>query len=110
MTYGIDNPGSTIPGRSVDCSPQVEEDNGRNASTIQRCAGVIFGLDNTDVGTDDPHTDRSSHSTDKEQIAPSELINQEQEPHEGHNGLNNTEDTGHQVNGVGVDTNLRNIS
>jgi hypothetical protein len=34
------------------------------------------------------------------------LIDQEQEPHKRHNSLNHTENTGHKVDSVGVDTNL----
>jgi hypothetical protein len=106
VTHGVDDPGGTVPGGGVDSSPEVEEEDSGNTTTIQVRARVVFGLDDTNVGTDDPHTDRAGDTTDKEKVSASELINKEQKPHERHDSLDNTEDTGHKVDSVGVDTDL----
>lgn len=103
---GVNNPRGTVPGGGIDSSPQVEEEDGCDTSTIEGGTGVVLGLDNTDVGTDDPHANGSGHGTTEKQVTSSDLIDKEEEPHKGHNSLDHTEDTGHQVHSVAVDTNL----
>jgi len=104
--FGVDNPGGTVPGRGVDSSPQVEEEDSGDTTTIKGSTGVVLRLDDTNVSTDDPHANGAGHSTTKKQVSSSDLINKEEEPNEGHDSLDHTEDTGHQVHGVVVDTNL----
>lgn len=106
MTHRVDNPRCTVPGRRVDGSPEVEEEDRCDTSTVEAAAWVVFGLNDTNVGTNYPHTDRSGYGTAKQQVPSSDLIDQEQEPHEGRDSLDHTENTGHYVHSVGVDTNL----
>jgi hypothetical protein len=106
VTYGVDDPRGTVPGRGVDGSPEIEEEDSRDTTAVEVRTGVVFGLDDTNVGTNNPHTDRSGDTTNKEKVPSSELIDQEQEPHKRHNSLNHTENTGHKVDSVGVDTDL----
>lgn len=103
---GVNDPGGTVPGWGVDGSPQVEEENSSDTSAVKRGGRVFLGLHDADVGTNDPHADRSGHGTTEEQVASTNLVDKEEEPHESHNGLDHTEDTGHQVGSLAVNTNL----
>jgi hypothetical protein len=66
--------------------------------------GIFRGLHNIDVCTNDPHADGAGDTTDKKKLPPSELIDKEQQPHERHEGLDHTEDTGQDVDCVGLHT------
>lgn len=101
---GVDDPGSTVPGGGVDSGPEVEEEDGGNTTSVQGCDVVLCGLDNVDVGTDDPHADRTCDGTNEQKLAATELVDQEQQPDNSHNSLDDTEDTSHNVDSVGLDT------
>lgn len=101
---GVDNPGSTVPGGGVDSGPQVEEEDSGNTTSVQRSDVVLGGLNNVDVGSDDPHTNRTGDGTNEQKLAATELIDQEQQPDDSHNSLDDTENTGHNVDSVGLDT------
>lgn len=51
---------------------------------------------NSDVSADVPHADGASNSTKHEKEATAELVNKEEEPDQGDDGLDNTKDTGRQ--------------
>lgn len=101
---GVDDPGSTVPGGGVDSSPQVEEEDSGNTTSVKGSNVVLGGLNNVDVGTDDPHANRTGDGTNEQKIAATELIDQEQQPDNSHNSLDDTENTGHNVDSVGLDT------
>lgn len=62
-TDRVDNPRSTVPGRCVNGSPEVKEENGSNATTIQVVARMLCRLYHVDVRTGDPHADRTGDTT-----------------------------------------------
>lgn len=67
--------------------------------------GLVLGrVDNIDVSAKDPHADGTGNGTAKEEVSASKLIDEEEQPDESHDGLDDAEDTGHQVDCVGVDT------
>ena len=105
-TYRVENPGSTVPGRGVEDGPQVEEEHGRNTTTVHMGLGVLGRFGDLDVCADDPQADGATGGTDQEQVAATDAINEVQQPHESDDGLDDTEDTGSQKGGVGAsDTN-----
>lgn len=104
MTYRVDNPGGTVPGGSVDGSPQVEEEDGGDTAAVQVGDVVLGRLDDVDVGTDDPHADGASDGTNEQQLSATELVNKEEQPDDGHEGLDDTENTSQDVNSVRLDT------
>lgn len=103
--FRIDDPGGTVPGRSVDSSPEVKEEDSGNTATVEGAGGVVLGCDHVDISTNDPHADGTGDTTNKQKVPATELIDKEQQPDERHNGLDHTEDTGHQVDSVRLDTN-----
>lgn len=100
VTYRVDDPGGTVPGGSVNGSPQVEEDDSGDTTTGQSRRGMVGGIHDVDVGTNNPHADRTSDGTNEKKLASSQLINQEEQPDESHDSLDNSEDTSHDANGV----------
>jgi hypothetical protein len=100
ITYRVDDPGGTVPGRSVHGSPQVEEEDSGDTTTGQGVGGVVGRLHDVDVGSNNPHTDRTGDGTDEKKLTSSQLINQEEQPDEGHDSLDNSKDTSHDANGV----------
>jgi hypothetical protein len=99
-TYRVDDPGGTVPGRSVDRSPQIEEENSGDTTTVKGVGGMIGWVHDVDVGTNNPHADRAGDSTNEEKLTSAQLINQEEQPDEGHDGLDDSEDTSHNANSV----------
>lgn len=66
--------------------------------------GVLRGLDDVDVCTNNPHAYRTSDTSDEQKLSSSKLIDEEKQPHESHNGLDDTENTGHHIDSIGLDT------
>lgn len=104
-TDRVDDPRGTVPGGSVHRSPQIEKEDSGDTTTVQRVGGVIGWVHDIDVGTNNPHADGTGNSTNEEQLTSSQLINQEEQPDEGHGGLDNSEDTSHNANGVAGNAN-----
>lgn len=102
--FGVDDPGSTVPGGGVDRGPEVEEEDSGNTTSVQGGDVVLCWLNNVDVGTDDPHTERTCDGTNEQKLAATELIDQEQQPNNSHNSLDDTEDTSHNVDSVCLNT------
>lgn len=102
-TYRVDDPRGTVPGRSVHGGPQVEEENRHDTSTSQVVGGVLLWLNDIYVCTDDPHADGAGDTTDQQKLPSSELVDKEEQPHKGHDGLNHTEHAGQQVDSVLLD-------
>ena len=65
---------------------------------------MLGRLDDVDVGTDDPHANGSSDSTNEQQLSATKLVNQEEQPDDGHESLDDTENTSQDVDSVGLDT------
>lgn len=65
---------------------------------------VVGWVDNVDVGTNDPHANRASDSTDEQQLSSAQLVNQEQEPDKCHDGLYDTKETSQEIDGIGLNT------
>lgn len=103
-TYRIDDPRGTVPGGGVDSGPEVEEDDGSDATASQVVLRVLGWLNDADVASDDPHAEGTGDGTDEKKLSSSELIDEEEKPDKGHNGLDNTEDTSHQVDSVALNT------
>lgn len=92
-TYRVDDPRGTVPSGGIDSSPQVEEEDGSNTSTIQVVLGVFCRTDNVDVGTNSIHAGGSADGTTEEELTTSELINQKEQPDNGEDSLDDTKDT-----------------
>lgn len=54
-----------------------------------------------EVATNDPHADRTTKGTTHEKLATTKFVNEEEEPDDGEDGLDNTEDTGGKESSVG---------
>lgn len=67
--------------------------------------GVLRRLDDADIRADDPHADGAGDGTNQQKLASSKLIDQEQQPDEGHDSLDDTENAGHQVHGIRINAN-----
>lgn len=104
-TYGVNDPGSTVPGWGVDGGPKIEEEDSGNTATVKVVCGVIFRRNHIDISTDDPHADGAGDTTDEKKFPATELIDKEKQPDKRHNGLDHTEDASHQIDSVGLDTN-----
>lgn len=100
MTYRVDDPRGTVPGGSVHRSPQVEEEDSRNTATVQSAGGMIGWIHDVDVGANNPHADRASDSTNEKKLTSAQLVNQEEQPDEGHDCFDNSENTSHDANSV----------
>jgi hypothetical protein len=61
----VDDPWGTIPRGSIECSPQVEEEYGRDAAGCQLRIWFCATLDtrDLDICTDEPHAHRAANST-----------------------------------------------
>lgn len=103
--FRVDDPGGTVPGRGVDSSPKVEEDDSGNTATVERAGGVVLRCNHVDIRANDPHADGAGDTTDKKKVPATELIDKEQQPDKRHNGLDHTKDTGHQVDSVRLNAN-----
>lgn len=103
-TYRVDDPRGSVPSRSIDGRPEVEEKYGSNAATLQVVGWVVGRVDNVNVGTNDPHANRASDSTDEQQLSSAQLIHQEQQPDKCHDGLYDTKETSQEVDGIGLNT------
>jgi hypothetical protein len=105
--YRVENPRGTIPGRSIEDGPQIKEEHGRNTTAAQAVGGVLLGLSNLDVCAHDPQADRTTCSTDQQQVTATDVVDQPKQPDESHYGLHHTEDSGGEQTSVGTpDTNL----
>lgn len=101
-TYRVENPWGTVPGRGVEDGPQVEEEHSGNTTTVHLGLGVLGRLGDLDVCADNPQADGATSGTDQEQVTATDAINEVQQPHEGDDSLDDTEDTGSQKGGVGT--------
>jgi hypothetical protein len=63
---------------------------------------MLGGLSNGDVCTHIPQAERATESAVHEQVPASKIIDQEEEPHQGNDCLDNTEDTSCEQGGVGT--------
>lgn len=66
--------------------------------------GVLGRVNHVNVGANDPHADGTTNGTAEQELSAAELVDQEQQPDKGCDGLDDTKDTSHQVYGVGSDT------
>lgn len=104
--FRVENPGGTVPGWGVEDGPEIEEEHGCDAAAVHVGLRVRGGVGDLDVGTDDPETDGTTKSTDQEQVATTDTVNQVQKPDKGNDSLDDTEDTGGEHASVGTsDTN-----
>lgn len=101
---GVDDPRRTVPSRSVDGGPEVKEEDGGDTAAGKFLEMVLGWLDDVDVCADNPHTDGTGDGTAEEEVTATELVDQEEQPDDGHDGLDDTEDTGHDIDSVGVNT------
>jgi hypothetical protein len=67
--------------------------------------GVLGRVDDVDVCTQYPHTDRASDTTDKQKFSSTKLINKEEKPDKGHHSLNDTKDACHDVDSIMLNSN-----
>lgn len=100
---GVEDPGGAVPGGRVDGGPEVEEEDGGDAAAGQVILRVVGRVHHTNVGANDPHADGAANGTAEEELSAAELVDQEEEPEKGGDGLDDTKDTSHQVDSVGVD-------
>lgn len=63
---------------------------------------MLGGLGDLDVCTNDPQADGTTGGTDQEQVTTTDAINEVQQPNEGDDSLDNTEDTSGQETSVGT--------
>ena len=97
----VDDPGCTVPRRCVEDGPQVKEEDRGNTARGQWCGGVGVDTSVENVTTDDPHANRATDGTDHQELSASKVIDENQDPDNGEDGLDHTEDTGGQEGGAG---------
>lgn len=86
----VDDPRGTVPRRTVESGPQVEEKHGSNTPRAERLA-ISLSISSEEIATDDPHADRATSSTDHEEIASAKSVDEEQEPDDCNHRLHNPE-------------------
>ncbi len=98
------DPWGAIPGWSIEDGPKIEEEHRTYASWWEGtiCCWVLDGLCDGDVATDIPQAERTTKSSNHEQIAASEIVDQEKEPDQGHWRLDDSKDTGTQKSWIGA--------
>ena len=99
--FTVDDPGCAVPRRCVEDGPQVEEEDRGNTARGQWCGGVGVDTSVENVTTDDPHANRATDGTDHQELSASKVIDENQDPDNGEDGLDHTEDTGGQEGGAG---------
>lgn len=97
----VDDPGCTVPRRCVENGPQVEEEDRGNTARGQRGGGVRINTSVENVTTNDPHANRAADGTDHQELSASKVVDENQDPDNGEDGLDHTEDTGGQEGGAG---------
>lgn len=103
-TYRVDNPGGAVPCWCIDSGPQIEEENSSVTATSDVIEFVLGRFNNVDVCSNNPHADGARDGTSEKEITASELIDEEEQPDEGHNSLDDTKNTRRQIDRVSVDT------
>lgn len=98
---GVQHPWSTVPRGCVECSPKVEKEHRCDTARSERCTLVLLWFGNRNVSSDKPQTKGATQSTDHEQVASAQIVNEIQKPDECEDSLDNTEDTSCQERGVG---------
>lgn len=82
-----------------------KEEHGSNTTAAQASGGLRH-ISCRNVASDNPHADGTASCTDDEQVPSSEVVNEEEHPHEGQDGLDDAEYTGGKEASVGPrDTN-----
>lgn len=95
QSYRVDDPWGSIPRGRIDGSPQIKEEDGGDPATREMVGLVLGRLDDVDVGADDPHADGTRDGTAEEQFPAAELVDEEEQPDKGHDGLDDAKDTRH---------------
>lgn len=81
----------------IECCPQIKEEYRGNATGGQATPFLSLSSPGTgqfNVGSNEPHAERTTSSADHEQHAATEVINEPEEPEYSDDGLDNTEDAG----------------
>lgn len=104
----IVNPWGTVPGWCIKCSPEVEEEHGRDTTWAELSIWlrVIGGIGDGNVGTNIPQAQWAANSADDEKKSSTEMVNQVKKPNECNSGLDNSKDaSGEQAGVCAGDTN-----
>ena len=91
---GTKDPRGTVPSRTVEASPKVEERDGGNTSRAQFRGRVVGRVSDGDVGTDVVHRDGSTGGTNDQEGLSSEPVYEVEQPDDGTSELDQTKDTG----------------
>ena len=78
---------------SIKGCPKVEEEHRSDTSARERLGCLCVDRDAGDIASNDPHADTATSSTDQEEVASAQSIDEEEEPDESEGGLDNTKDT-----------------
>ena len=96
----VDDPRGAVPRGCVEDGPEVEEEDSGNASGGKRSSGVRVNWVVEDVSSDDEHADCTTSGTDHQKLPATKVIDQDQDPDDGHYSLHNTENAGCEEGGA----------
>lgn len=99
--FCVDDPRSSVPGIDVDGSPEVYHEHGRNTRGRQRSGRRSVGVHSAcDKGADNEHRDRATDSSEEQKLATAPFVDEDSQPEDGHNGLDDAEETSRKVDRV----------
>lgn len=76
LTYRVENPRCSVPGRRVEHRPQIKEEHSSDTTAIHLVLLVFLWLRDLDVRTNDPQANRSSGGTDKQQPTTTDTVDE----------------------------------
>ena len=97
---GVVDPGCAVPRRRVEGGPEIEEEHGGNATAGEGRRGVFSRLGHGDVGSNVPHADGPTDSTNHEQETATQFVDKEEEPNDSYDGFDDTKDAGSEKGSV----------
>lgn len=89
----VDNPGGAVPRGCVEDGPEVEEEDRSNTSGGKRGSGVRVNGVVEDVSSDDEHANCTTSGTDHQKLPATKVIDQDQDPDNGHYSFYHAKDT-----------------
>lgn len=90
----VDDPGGSVPRGCVEDGPKVEEEDRSNTSGGKRSSGVRVNGVVKDVSSDDEHADCTTSGANHQKLPAAKVIDQDQDPDDGHYSLHNAENSG----------------
>lgn len=91
--FGVDDPGSAVPGWCVENGPQVEEEDRGNTAGRQLVRFTRGSACNLNVRADNPHADGTASGTDHKELGAAQMIDQVHQPDNGYNCFDDAEET-----------------